>query len=649
MASTLDRASVDEMNAFLRASQWAEAVDHFDHQLTRDEKRTPELRLGYAIALMRMGSPARGLAILDREVVALPNARGDLRRLAVSPLVSAGALETAISILDRLLEVDPGNLDDRRLRASLRGRLKQWDGAIEDARVVAEERADDVTAQRPYIQLLIRSGRTEEAGALASALGKRAATDPAAANIALLALTRSGRTDEAAELALEMADSHIRDEAVAGTIVRTLLETGREEQAIEIGERLVEEGWEHELLRSSLAHAYLGSRREDRYEQAIGHLREGLDVEPRDVRMNMAMGEALLRTRQYEAALPYLKTACELQPKVPQQRALYARALKQAGLYAEAAEQFRTLLALQPSSPRWARYAAGALSQSGSRQEADRLFQKFVAGRRAELPRNFEKGLQALWQRIDRAKIPQARLDWAWQLSNQGANDREEWERRAKWGHLADHYLLDWLECREDRIHDAMTRLADLGDAERVLSGIDRSKGMILASAHVGPMYAGPLALELLGVQSKWLASTPSVARTAYAKSLISTSEQDDMEVGKAFMRALRRGYSVVIAVDGAINLAAPRIPFEGQEMTYSSFAARTAYRLGVPSLFTAPRWEGDRIGFVLKVMPEALPDESADDHAERWKQAFLAALRDYLGGAPENLRLSGGLWRHVR
>ena len=209
--------------------------------------------------------------------------------------------------------------------------------------------------------------------------------------------------------------------------------------------------------------------------------------------------------------------------------------------------------------------------------------------------------------------------------------------------------MLDWLECRDDRIHDAMMRLADLGDAERELGAIDRSKGMILASAHIGPMYAGPLALELLGVRSRWLASTPSVARTAYAESLISTSEQDDMEVGKAFMKSLRQGYSVVIAVDGAINLAAPRIVFEGQEMTYSSFAARTAHRMGVPSVFAAPRWEGDRIGFVIKRLPDPNADESSDSHAERWKDAFLSVLHEYLGGEPENLRLSGGLWRHIR
>jgi tetratricopeptide (TPR) repeat protein len=649
MASTVDGSTLTEVYALLRTSQPEDALARFEDEVTRQERALAPFRLLQAILLLRTGRDAQGLRLLDDEVMALANAGVDLRRYAVNPLVTAGKPELAVDVLDRILAANPDSIEDRRRRGSLQGRLRRWGPAIEDTRWVVEAEPDNPAAQRSVIQCLLQGGEVEEAGRRAAAIGRDATADHRLANIALLALTRSGRPDEAAALAMQMADSTSIDEASAASIVRTLVETGRHDDAIATGERLIEEGWEHEVLRSNLAQAYLTSHREDRYERAIAHLREGLEIEPADVRMNMAIGEALLRTRQYEAALPHLKTACELQPKVAHQRALYARALKQVGNYEKAADEFRTLLDLQPSSPRWARYAAGALSQSGQRKEAAELFDRFVRERRSALPRNFERGLAALWDRIDEVKIPKARLDWAWSLSRQGINDRAEWERRAKWGHLADHYLLDWLECRSDRVHDAMMRLADLSDAEQVLAGIDRSNGMILASAHVGPMYAGPLALELLGVRSRWLASTPSVARTAYAQSLISTSEQDDMQVGKAFMLSLRKGYSVVIAVDGAINLASPRVPFEGQEITYSSFAARTAYRLGVPSVFAQPRWEGDRIGFVLKRLPDALPDESADDHAERWRQAFFDALRDYLGDAPENLRLSGGIWRHIR
>ena len=121
------------------------------------------------------------------------------------------------------------------------------------------------------------------------------------------------------------------------------------------------------------------------------------------------------------------------------------------------------------------------------------------------------------------------------------------------------------------------------------------------------------------------------------------------MQVAKAFMASVREGYAVVIAVDGAINLGAPRIRFEGQEITYSSFAARSAHRLGVPSVFCAPRWEGDRIGFVIERLPDPEEGEDADTHADRWRDAYLDSLKRFLGGAPENLRLSGGIWRLIR
>jgi len=115
-------------------------------------------------------------------------------------------------------------------------------------------------------------------------------------------------------------------------------------------------------------------------------------------------------------------------------------------------------------------------------------------------------------------------------------------------------------------------------------------------------------------------------------------------------MDALKQDYTVVVVVDGAINLAAPRIQFEGQEITFSEFAARTAHRIGSSSAFVAPVWtEENHLGFVLEHLPLPDPDESADDYAARWRQAYLGHLRKFLGGRPENLRLSGGIWRHIR
>jgi tetratricopeptide (TPR) repeat protein len=648
MASLAQHTSIDELHALLRSCRWDDARSLYEGQLADHERASPEFRLGYAIALIRSGGALAGMAQLRKDVLALPNARFELRRHLVSPLVHNKQFELASEVLGLVLEFNPNSLEDLRLRASLMGRLKRWPEAIEHAERAALALPDDLGAQIAYIQLLLQGGRVDDAGARAEAIIDRIDGHPRSANIALLALSRSGRLEAAVSLAIELSETGISDELLAAAIVRTLFDSGRIDETIDAGERLIADGWDDATLRACVGSAYMASRIDDRYEKAIAHLRVGLDYAPDDVRMNSVMGEALLRSRSYDEAIPYLERACKLQPQVPQTRALYARALKQAGRYAEAATEFRRLLELQPSASRWRRYAAGALSQAGRQKEAADLFQSFVVERKKSLPKKFEKGLEALWDRVDSVEIPKARLDWAWRLSNLHSNDRDEWERKARWGHLADHYLLDWLECRDDRVHEAMMRLADLSEPERVFAQVNSRNGLILASAHIGPMYAGPLALELLGVKSRWLASTPSVAKTAYAGSLISTSDQDDMQVARSFMQSLKQGYAVVIAVDGAINLAAPRISFEGQEMTYSSFAARTAHRMGVPSLFCAPKWEGDRIGFVLERLPDPHPEEGADAYAERWKDAYLSALRDYLGGSPENLRLSGGLWRHI-
>ena len=88
---------------------------------------------------------------------------------------------------------------------------------------------------------------------------------------------------------------------------------------------------------------------------------------------------------------------------------------------------------------------------------------------------------------------------------------------------------------------------------------------------------------------------------------------------------------------------------FEGQAVTYSSFAAHLAHRQGVPSVFYTPRWENGRVAYTLEMLPAVEPGEDADTYAARWQAAYFKHLRAHVAGPPENLRLSGGIWRHVQ
>lgn len=635
-----------------RGGRWAEAIECADAAATSGQQPDGTAALLLAIARVRSGADA---AAITPELVRNGDLN-DVRRLLISPLVQQNALEAATVVLGAVIEAAPPALREKRQRSSLYARLGRWDEAVDDIDGVAAADPSDPAAQAMRIQYRILGGKEREARDLALSMQQLPA-DGRTLNLMLVALMRERDFDEAADLATRIDPQTVEDALLAGNMVQALFRAGRLQAAIDAGEALLELALDGPLLRSYLGQAWFhGGSMGERYSKAIAHLEAGLATSPDDLRMISLLGQALLRAGRTAQAIPYLCRSVEMQPELPQIRALYARALKEDGQLSEAAEQFAALIEKAPDrGGRWQRYAAGALSQAGRKDEAADLFDSWVAEREKRLPDGFGEGLDALWGQVDKVKIPQARLDWAWSLrAPDCALDRAEWERRARWGYLADHYLLDWLECRDAQAEEAMHRFTeDLDWVEGFIAEAKArapGKGTVFASAHVGAMYFGPLALELLGVRSRWLASTPSVARTAYADSLISTSDQTQAQVARGFMEALKQDYTVVVVVDGAINLAAPRIQFEGQEITYSDFAARTAHRIGSASAFVAPTWNDDyRLGFVLEHLPFPEADESADDYAARWRSAYLGHLRTFLSGKPENLRLSGGIWRHIR
>ncbi|MDF8332097.1 tetratricopeptide repeat protein [Novosphingobium cyanobacteriorum] len=638
----------------IRAGRWAEGLEKADEGIAACHEQPAHLPLLVAIARVRAGQA--GVQTIDEGVIEAAGSSIDLRKLLVSPLLLEQRFDEALVLLDRIVAKLPPADVEQQQRARVLGKLHRWDEAIAavDALHAREPANEALLAQR--IQYRISASRVDEAYDIVRAISAAPETERLA-NLMMLTLMRKQDYDGAGALAERIPREGMKDPVLAGNIVQSLFRTSRYDAAIEAGEELIASGLDGSTLRSHLAQAwYQGGKGEERFARAIAHLEAGVEFQPDNLRMVSLLGQLLLRNGKTQRAIPFLKQAVEMEPQLSEIRALYARALKQVGDYEAAADQFATMLEKgQSTGGRWQRYAAGALAQAGRRDEAMEIFDAWVAQRAQNLPDKFGAGLEALWNKIDEVRIPDARLNWAWSLrSPDYPHDRAEFDRRAKWGHLADHYLLDWLECRDDKVEEAMYHFADELDKVEEFCAEARArapgKGVVFASAHVGAMYFGPLALELIGERSRWIASTPSVARTSYAETLISTSDQTDTQVARSFMQSLKQDYVVVVVVDGAINLAAPRIPFEGQEITYSEFASRTAHRMGSSSAFVAPVWLDDgHLGFVLEHLPMPEEGESADNYAVRWRDAYLGHLRAFLATKPENLRLSGGIWRHVR
>jgi tetratricopeptide (TPR) repeat protein len=651
----IDRSAANLQAAaqLVRAGQWDKAIATAEAAQANGEKPDGDVALLLAVARVRSRKAKVAEAITPELIVhGNPN---DVRRLLVSPLAQEGAPEDAVFVLGLLIEAFPPAAQDRRQRAFLNARMGRWAEAVQDVDDIVAADPSDVAAQTSRIRYRMRAGRTAEARDLVRQMEKLP-SDQRTLTLMILALAREGDLEEAVELISRIDPDILDDSGLAGVILETLLRAGRSQQVVELGEAFIERAVDGPLVRSKLALAwYEAGDIGKRLPKAIAHLEIGLRQAPDDLRMMSLLGQLLLRSGKTAKAIPYLQKSVELEPDMPQARALYARALKEDGQLEAAAEQFTILVDKAPGAGAWHRYAAGALAQAGKRDEAADLFDSWVQARAAKLPDNFAEGLEALWDKVDEVKIPQPRLDWAWSLrSPDDAMDRAEWDRRAKWGYLADHYLLDWLECRDQQAEEAMHKFAEELDWVEGFIAETRAKapgkGTVFASAHVGAMYFGPLALELLGVRSRWLASTPSVARTAYAQSLISTSDQTQAQVARGFQLALKDDNAVIVVVDGAINLAAPRIEFAGQDITYSDFASRVAYRMGSSSAFVAPMWlENGHLSFVLEHLPMPDEGESDNDYAIRWRDAYLGHLRKFLAGRPENLRLSGGIWRHIR
>lgn len=608
-------------------------------------------RLREVIGQIRASAdPERDMATLEPALRQVHDGWRDVRRLLISPYVKEARLELAVAALNVLIGVQPSRADDRRLLASLLGRLGQWDRAIAEADAAAAIEPGNAALHAARIQLRVQAERVPEAAEVARATLDLARAEPGEAHWWMTAFVRNGDAADAAGIAAALDPDKLPNERVATTALRALMADGRTSAAIKFGDAALGAGHDCAALRSSLGLSHLRRATEDdRKVHALAHFEAGLQAAPTDVRLLTLYGETLLRAGRYKDAVAPLAQALELAPDLEQTRALYARALRYTLQYDEAAEQTLKLLEKSPDNLLWQRSAIGALSQAGRKQEAETLFERYVAARGARLPETFQEAMARMEEKLDTAPIPQARLDWAWSMRGDTSIDRATWERRARWGHMIDHLLFDWLECREERVEEAMELLGELDTGEQFFAPLlAAGRGVVVATAHVGPMYAGLMALELVGIPSRWLATAPSVAQSSYSAALISTADQTEAQVAKACMRAIGSGYVLCLAIDGAANPAAPRTTFEGQEVTYSSFASHLAHRLNVPSVFYAPRWENGRVAYTLEMLPAANPGEDADTYAQRWRKAYFERLREHLAGAPENLRLSGGIWRHV-
>ncbi|STX81347.1 Vi polysaccharide export protein VexE [Legionella busanensis] len=574
-----------------------------------------------------------------------------LRRMVIAPLIKSKNFIWPIKLLKLILNKHPQSALDLSTLASLLIRQNErQEGCIYLRKILDIDKNNyDIAAQ--LIQLLLQDNKLDEALKLAEQYEFAYQQNERLFKIALLTLSRaekfklcikhisnltlSNQSKELGVMAAQIAfDS--KEYSLAEKIINQLLELSCED------------------ARLYLILAKINITNQNKEDEAMTFLSKAHTLDPDNIQINNLLGDLLFRRGNYSNALQYLEKLKTLLPGNPHTRLLNARALKFSGNYEEAANEMLEVVKLLPNSIKWKRYAASALVQAQRTDEAKMIFEESLAIRNKTLADTFEDGLNQLRQKIETVNLPQARFDWLWKIiSNHNAMDesyRDSYEEKAKWGYLVDHYLLDWLECRPHQADEPMAFFEDLSEKHfKIEDKLNLGNGIILASAHVGCLYAGPLALELLGLPYKWIASTPSLPSLPYNNTLISTSVNTEAEVVRQIIKSLRQRNVITIAVDGAMNPAAPKIEFENQKVTYSDFAARMSFKTKSPSFFAIPYWEKSNFIFELQELPDPFPNENIEDFCKRWTQQFLKLLLNFLIKNPNNARLSGGIWRYIK
>ena len=502
------------------------------------------------------------------------------------------------------------------------------------------------------ILTFVQKGKNAEAAELAMQNIAAAAEHGRLAQIAMLAFARHGARDAATSLAEKVMNKPDLESDVALPVAQHLLETGRSKDALHLAQSALGRA-PTALPRLNLVAAQAALQEGGDVAVALGYLDEVISKVEQDLPFLRTYGELLLIAGRNREAVDVLSRAAALAPKIANVQVLFSRALKQAHRYEEACAVMQVAVSIDPS-PAMRRLATAALLQAGDEGAAEKLYTTMIAERKARLKPTFAEEIEALKERAVAVKIPPQRLEWAWQiaarrLGHDPSTDRADWELRAKWGHLMDQALMDWLECSTNSASEILHYFDDLEPASKVLlEAHAKGKGVLLASAHIGLMFAGPVALHAIGKPYRWVASTPRITTTTFANALISTSDLSEAQVARRVIDALKGGYGVTLAVDGAMSPSAPRIEWEGRSVTYSDFTSMLSFRLGTPTVFVSPYWHEGRIHFVANALPTARPEESPNEFTARWRAAFFDEVRDQFVRGPENLRLNGGIWRDV-
>lgn len=387
------------------------------------------------------------------------------------------------------------------------------------------------------------------------------------------------------------------------------------------------------------AHAALGA-----HERALDVAQGALSDLSGDPQAIAALCASALALRRPELALSAL-SALPDGKRTGGFRLREADAREMMGDLGGAAEALRPLLEERADNAPLRRRLVGLLLRSGRGEEALLLYREGVRFAGSRLPDDAGSLFRPPGPSGLADPIPGARLDWVSRVTS------SPFSPEAAEALLAlDMGLLGWIQARPDRIGELVSRVRLSGNAQNFIMDLHLSgQGALIAAAHVGLMYGGPLAMLSAGIRFGFVASMPPIDLPGVSEHLISVSGRGRAAVAREVLDRLRKGEAVAIAIDGAGAPGSRTCEIFGHPFQVSDICARLSARSRLPSVFPIilPGPDGT-IEVDLAPLPNLRAGEAEAEFTDRWVRAWSAEIESLLTRHPSGMRGSGGLWNGI-
>lgn len=595
-------------------------------------------------------------SLLEKADIETEKGRSALRKGIVRPLVLRGDYGKAHSIQEVILH-HSGELQDFLQLARLQGQSGESDRAITTLQSARDIVPDDLDVARAYLAASLKSPDTSIAAKAAKQTQHLWSMDGSIADNAARALYRFGDMTAALD-AVSISVPLNRSNSAAITFAASVYNAAG--QASNARDTLADSSQEAEDRTGK--RAFELARALFQLDPASGEARRFLcechTAEPDNYRYAHLYSNCLYSRGDYDAALAIIEGARTMDRSFVA-AVLYAKCLRQLRRYDDAVKILDPIVGDDSVADSVLRFATGVYLLAGKQEIARELDERARKTAIRRMPTDVKTELAQLRSKLGTANIPQARLDWAWQHVRANAKtplDRQTWEDEVRWVNLADACFRDCLEHLPSE-HEA---IADLLDGTQhvgavLTAALAHGKGVILASAHVGAMFSGPIALAKTGLPISVVASTPDLGNGRISSfddiRLISAASNDVVGLTRGILRHLAQNRVVVIAIDGTSFPGGPRYNLFDRSIALSDFVPRRVFKANTPTFYTDVRWSDGRLNAGISSMPQPLRAETETEPAfvERWMGQYTRNLTTLFVDSPHNLRMAGGFWNTIK